>query len=67
LPQWPAKALVAGGFLLLLLQGVSELVKRIAVMRGKIADPHASEGGLHATAEAEAERLLAALKTDDPQ
>jgi TRAP-type mannitol/chloroaromatic compound transport system permease small subunit len=67
LPQWPAKALVAGGFLLLLLQGLSELVKRIAVMRGRIADPHAGEGGLHASAEAEAERLLAALKTDDPQ
>lgn len=38
---WPAKLLIPLGFLLLLLQGVSELIKRIAVMRGLIADPHA--------------------------
>jgi TRAP-type mannitol/chloroaromatic compound transport system permease small subunit len=67
LPQWPAKSLVVGGFVLLLFQGVSELVKRIAVMRGRIPDPYASSGGLQSSAEAEAERLLAALKTDDPQ
>lgn len=40
LPQWPAKSLVLIGFSLLLLQGVSELVKRIAVMRGLIPDPY---------------------------
>jgi TRAP-type mannitol/chloroaromatic compound transport system permease small subunit len=64
LPQWPAKALVVIGFLLLLLQGLSELVKRVAVMRGRIADPYSSGGGLQSSAEAEAERLLAALKSD---
>lgn len=37
---WPAKALILVGFVLLLLQGVSELIKRIAVMRGEIPDPH---------------------------
>lgn len=40
LPQWPAKLLIPLGFFLLLLQGVSEIVKRIAVMRGLIEDPH---------------------------
>ena len=64
LPQWPAKALVLLGFIFLFLQGISELIKRIAVMAGLIPDPHASGGGLHAAAEAEVERLLAEAKTD---
>lgn len=34
LPQWPIKALVPIAFALLFLQGVSELIKRIAVMNG---------------------------------
>lgn len=36
---WPAKLLLPLGFLLLFLQGLSELVKRVAVMRGLIEDP----------------------------
>jgi TRAP-type mannitol/chloroaromatic compound transport system permease small subunit len=64
LPQWPAKSLVVIGFALLFAQGVSELIKRIAVMRGLIDDPHAGGGGLHAAAEAEAARVLAAAKAD---
>jgi TRAP-type mannitol/chloroaromatic compound transport system permease small subunit len=59
LPQWPAKSLLLIGFSLLFLQGISELIKRIAVMRGLIPDPYTSAGGLHAAAEAEVERLLA--------
>jgi TRAP-type mannitol/chloroaromatic compound transport system permease small subunit len=43
LPQWPAKFLIPLGFFLLFLQGVSEIVKRVAVMRGDIADPHGDE------------------------
>jgi TRAP-type mannitol/chloroaromatic compound transport system permease small subunit len=39
LPQWPAKSLVALGFALLFFQGLSELIKRIAVVRGMIEDP----------------------------
>jgi TRAP-type mannitol/chloroaromatic compound transport system permease small subunit len=65
LPQWPAKSLVVLGFALLFLQGVSELVKRIAVMQGRIPDPHSTGGGMQASAEAEAERLLSALKSDE--
>ena len=62
LPQWPAKSLIMIGFALLFLQGISELIKRIAVMQGVIADPH--EGGAHSAVEAEAERFLAVVKTD---
>jgi TRAP-type mannitol/chloroaromatic compound transport system permease small subunit len=60
LPQWPAKSLIVIGFALLFLQGISELIKRIAVMRGLIPDPHERGGGAHSLAEAEAERLVAA-------
>jgi TRAP-type mannitol/chloroaromatic compound transport system permease small subunit len=59
LPQWPAKALVLIGFVLLFFQSISELIKRIAIMRGLIPDPHESGGGLLAAAEAEVARLLA--------
>lgn len=43
LPQWPAKFLVPAGFFLLFLQGISEIIKRVAVMRGVIPDPHGDE------------------------
>jgi TRAP-type mannitol/chloroaromatic compound transport system permease small subunit len=36
---WPAKALIVAGFSLLFLQGVSEIIKRVAVMRRVMADP----------------------------
>lgn len=60
LPQWPAKALILIGFTLLFFQGVSELTKRIAVMRGLIPDPYSQTQ--HAV-EAEAERLVAEIKS----
>jgi TRAP-type mannitol/chloroaromatic compound transport system permease small subunit len=63
LPVYPAKALVLIGFALLLLQGFSELIKRIAIMRGLLADT-SSGGGHHAAAEAEAERLRLALEEE---
>jgi TRAP-type mannitol/chloroaromatic compound transport system permease small subunit len=64
LPQWPAKGLILIGFVLLFFQGISELIKRIAVMRGLIPDPYGSGAGVHSAAEAEAERILAVAKTD---
>jgi TRAP-type mannitol/chloroaromatic compound transport system permease small subunit len=64
LPQWPAKGLILVGFVLLFFQGISELIKRVAVMRGLIADPYTSGGGVHSSAEAEAERILAVAKPD---
>ena len=39
LTLWPAKLLVPIGFILLGLQGLSELIKRIAVLQGLIPDP----------------------------
>ena len=36
---WPARALLAAGFLLLVAQAFSEIVKKIAVMRGLMDDP----------------------------
>ena len=41
LVRWPAKLLIPIGFGLLALQGVSELIKRIAFLRGLISDPFA--------------------------
>ena len=38
LPQWPAKSLIMIGFALLAAQGVSEMIKRVAIMRGVIPD-----------------------------
>ena len=37
--RWPARLLVPVGFCLLSLQGVSELIKRIAFLKGLIPDP----------------------------
>ena len=36
---WPAKGILLAGFVLLALQGVSEIIKKIAIMRGDIDDP----------------------------
>lgn len=41
--RWPVKVLVPIGFLLLSLQGFSELIKRIAFLAGRIPDPGARE------------------------
>lgn len=61
LPQWPAKSLIIIGFTMLLVQGMSELIKRIAVMRGLIPDPHESQVN---ALEAEVEHLVEAIKKD---
>ena len=39
LVRWPARLLVPVGFFLLTLQGISELIKRFAYLRGLIPDP----------------------------
>ncbi|MGE5156751.1 MAG: C4-dicarboxylate ABC transporter, partial [Gemmatimonas sp.] len=56
--QWPAKSLIMIGFAWLLLQGISEIIKRIAVMRGDISDPHESQVS---AIEAEVEHLVEAM------
>lgn len=42
---WPVRALVPIGFSLLILQGISELIKRFAFLKGLIADPNAKDEG----------------------
>lgn len=51
---WPGRLMLPLGFLLLVLQGVSELIKRIAFLRGLIPDPTDKDEG------PTAEELLAA-------
>jgi len=59
LPQWPTKSLVMIGFALLLAQGISELIKRGAVVRGMIPDPHATQVD---ALEAEVEHIVEAIE-----
>jgi TRAP-type mannitol/chloroaromatic compound transport system permease small subunit len=59
LPQWPAKSLLMIGFALLLLQAVSELIKRLAIIRNLIPDPHE---GQKSSLETEAEELIEAME-----
>ncbi len=59
LPQWPAKSLVLVGFTLLLIQAISELIKRLAVMRDLIPDPHAAQVN---ALEAEVEHIVEAIE-----
>jgi TRAP-type mannitol/chloroaromatic compound transport system permease small subunit len=59
LAQWPSKALIMIAFAMLFMQGISELVKRIAVMRDLIPDPHASQ---RSSLETEAEEIISAME-----
>ena len=45
LAVWPARLMLPIGFLLLVLQGFSELIKRIAFLRGLIPDPADKDPG----------------------
>ena len=47
------------GFTMLLIQGISELIKRIAVMRDLIPDPHAAQVN---ALEAEVEHIVEAIE-----
>lgn len=62
--RWPVYAMIPIGFTLLMLQGWSELIKRVAFLKGLIEDPTAKK--VEKTAEeelAEAIRRLAESKT----
>lgn len=58
---WPAKFLLLLGFLLLTIQGLSEIIKKIAVMRGHMEDPTPFVSA-HAAAELEGEELAGEIK-----
>ena len=66
LPVYPSKLLIPLAFTLLFVQGISELIKRLAIIRGELADT-ASGGGHHAAAEAEADRVIQAAKMEAEQ
>ncbi|MCF8510727.1 MAG: TRAP transporter small permease subunit [Rhodobacteraceae bacterium] len=55
---WPARALLAAGFILLTAQAISEIIKKIAVMRGLMEDPHPFVSA-HEAAELEGAALAA--------
>lgn len=40
LVRWPVKLLLPAGFVLLILQGLAEICKRLAFLQGLIDDPH---------------------------
>lgn len=60
---WPAKAILLVGFCLLLVQGISEVIKKIAVMTGRIEDIHAPFSS-HEAAIREAGVMV--IEDDDP-
>jgi TRAP-type mannitol/chloroaromatic compound transport system permease small subunit len=45
LTVWPGRLMLPVGFFLLILQGISELIKRIAFLRGLIPDPAEKDEG----------------------
>jgi TRAP-type mannitol/chloroaromatic compound transport system permease small subunit len=59
---WPARLLVPIGFLFLVLQGLSELIKRIAFLRGLIPDPLEKQG--EKSAEQELAEEILRLRSD---
>lgn len=61
--RWPVKALLPVGFTLLALQGISELIKRIAFLQGLIDDPNAKEK--KPSAEEELAAAIAAAKAKE--
>jgi TRAP-type mannitol/chloroaromatic compound transport system permease small subunit len=45
---WPVKSSIMIGFILLFIQAISEIIKRIATLQGRIPDPHAIRTEPHA-------------------
>ena len=61
--RWPVKILLPIGFTLLALQGISELIKRIAFLAGMIDDPNAKDKA--PTPEEELAAAIAAAKAQE--
>jgi TRAP-type mannitol/chloroaromatic compound transport system permease small subunit len=66
LPQWPAKSLIMIGIALMFVQGISEIIKRVAVMRGELPDPNVNSLSAHEIAELEAVKIAQAISTEKP-
>ena len=61
--RWPVKVILPISFTLLALQGISELIKRIAFLAGMIDDPNSKEKG--PTPEEELAAAIAAAKAQE--
>ena len=61
--RWPVKILLPIGFTLLALQGISELIKRVAFLMGLIGDPNSKDKG--PSAEEELAAAIAAAKAKE--
>jgi TRAP-type mannitol/chloroaromatic compound transport system permease small subunit len=61
--RWPVKILLPIGFAMLALQGISELIKRIAFLKGLIDDPNDKKKG--PTPEEELAAAIAAAKAKE--
>ena len=61
---WPARAILAAGFALLIAQIIAEIIKKIAVMQGLIEDPHPFVSA-HEAAELEGETLAKAVSGEE--
>jgi TRAP-type mannitol/chloroaromatic compound transport system permease small subunit len=64
LPQWPAKSLIMIGMALLLVQAISEIIKRAAIMKGLLPDPNTLALSAQEIAAMEATRLVDAISTE---
>ena len=53
--RWPVKLMLPVGFALMALQGISEIIKRVAIMRGIIPAPRETQ---RSALEAEVEHLV---------
>lgn len=62
---WPARLMVPIGFALLIVQGISELIKRVAFLRGVIGDPLEKHHGKSAEEEL-ADEIARARGVDAP-
>jgi TRAP-type mannitol/chloroaromatic compound transport system permease small subunit len=56
---WPARLMIPAGFLLLILQGISELIKRVGFLKGLCPDPTEKRNALSAE-----EELALAIKAN---
>lgn len=66
LALWPIKALIPVAFALLFVQGISEIIKRVAIMRGDLAEG-GHHDGFHDTVMATGTELKEAKGSGDPE
>jgi TRAP-type mannitol/chloroaromatic compound transport system permease small subunit len=59
---WPAKAILLAGFILLSIQGISEIIKKIAIIKGDMDDPTPFVS-VHEAAELEAKALAEEVRS----